>query len=347
MNFYTFNFKQVSKSKIWVAFFLLLHILIIFIVFLINFKININEYFNHSYGNGAFKIKANERYYKPNLFYKNYSSFDTILIGPSSTGYVNTKSSKKYNIFNFSLTALTLDEVPVLINFADINSQGKIKNIFLGLHFYMVDLNENDRLKNKILKDYLSKHRSIKNFYFEITNADGFKQYIDNFLNINNKNGFYLKGQDYKQLDRNYLNNFNFNITNNQKIIDEFERFTYDSKYKDYLKEIVKFNKHKSFIVYLEPVAKPYLQFIIKNKPVEFQRWLNESLEVFGEILVPEVKNEWTENYKNYFIDFRHYYPAVGEELIKNIEDHMFSNKFKLINKNNVNNYIADLKKSM
>ena len=101
-------------------------------------------------------------------------------------------------------------------------------------------------------------------------------------------------------------------------------------------------NLDKRVYVFIAPVAKPYMDLILKRRYESYSKWLKETVEVFDHILVYPYPNNLSNSYLTKFIDNRHYTPTVGQVMVNSMFGGSDGNHI-VLNRDNLEIYLDSL----
>ena len=333
------------NSKKWVFMSFLTSAICLFSIIVVVYLFNLNYYFNHNYL-GLAKFSGDERKYKVNYIENNQNSYDSILLGSSSTSFINENDFDDFKVFNFSVSGMIPIEYSQAIKYLESKNNKEIKNIFLNIEFFTSNHNEVKRIKKTVNIDYISEKEEYDYLIKELLNLTALKKII-----IRSTNFFEPKGETYYSRWDNihhHINNLNKSTVNhriNKGIkahILELKKYKYNSNYKNELMELKNHNLDKIFYTFITPVAKPYMDLIITERFNSYVRWLEETIEVFNNVYIYPYSNRITDNYLETFRDNRHYNSSTGSEIVNDMFNES-NNKYILLTRENLNEYIAGL----
>jgi hypothetical protein len=90
-------------------------------------------------------------------------------------------------------------------------------------------------------------------------------------------------------------------------------QYAYREGLKQLLTDLRDSNKGSRLLVYTTPVSEPYFCVMVKeNRLPDYERWLREMVEVFGQVWHFEYLHSTARDYENTFSDGHHFYPWVG-----------------------------------
>ena len=303
---------------------------------------NYNYYFNHNALN-INKFQPDERKYKTNYLNNNENNYDSILLGSSSTTYINENYFEKFKVFNYSVSGMIPLEYQHAIKHLESKNKGDIKNIFIALEFFTSNYNEVTRINKFNIGHYILESEDNLYVLKELLNLASLRNIIADNVRTGDFEKYYIRWGNVH-----HTKIFNEKLVSEKikagikKHTKEFAAYTYHMRYKDELLSLKKNNSNKNFYIIITPVAKPYMDLILKNKFQSYIAWLEETVEVFESIYIYPYSNSITNNYLTNFKDNRHYYPIVGKEIVDSIFNEN-DNELILLTKNNIGSYLSDL----
>lgn len=261
-----------------------------------------------------FIISSNERNIKTAYLSNNRGIFDAVLIGSSRSSYIDASKYKKYNMFNYSVSGISIDEYLPYLKFFE-KTQGLPKLIILSLDFY----NSNENYENvfkpdeiiscgesklKILLDYMK----IKNAYVSLnmlaSEPDNYKIYYTRQL---------IKKRSVEE---------DCSLTDEviKKTIlesrSDFKKYTMRKDYKEKLIQVRESFPHSTIVVLICPIYSSLTQAINQMVgPLDYQNWISEIQTVFSHCYDFNKDSVIVNNPKNFF-DASHFYPFLGDKIL-------------------------------
>ena len=339
MNFFISIFKKrVTYQKFlkYVAFF---SISLLLLCGLVNYVVDPLWIFNHNNKLNSKQLSFNERQQKTNYLYFNKIKYDNVLIGSSRTTYINPNAfSTLGKTFNYAVNGLLPYEYKVLLDNFNVINGSEPKYIILGLDFFSTNKNRN-KTKNEInyIENTLSPLYPLEGLF----NGDSLK-YSFRTLKIQSK----TKKAYYDRFNIKYIDKFDKNIIEKKvKVgfsIENQKNYVYDDKLKDEYLLLKKRYQHSKFIIFITPVI---MDGLSKYKEADLNKyyflWLNELIEVFGEVHTFMYPNSVTTDIYNFF-DPSHFFPDVGDKIASSIVlNRNINSDFGIkLNKDNINWFI-------
>jgi hypothetical protein len=334
------------KKKIWVYKSIYILIISLSVIAITLYLYNSNYYFNHNLLN-INKFTPNERKYKTNYLNKKENNYNSILLGSSSTSYINENDFDKFIVYNYSVSAMIPSEYQYAISHLDKNNKKRVKNIFIAIEFFTTNYNEVTRLKDLNIENYILESQEHTYFIKELLNISTLKHILENILSPIEYETYYTRWENihHAQVLNEKIVNERIIVGINKRHIRELQKYKYYSHYKDELLSLKKNNLTKQFYIFITPVAKPYMDLILRTRFKSYVKWLKETIEVFGSIYIHPYSNSITNNYLKHFTDNRHYLPSTGKEIINSMfnKKDKYDKNYNLLTKESINLYINKL----
>lgn len=320
---------------------------------LLNYFIDPLWTFSHTNFFNAKQRDFNERHQKSNyLFFNRMQNYNGILLGSSRSTFIQQTDFKGMDIFNYAMNSMWPFEYEHYINFAK-NIKGKdLDYIIIGADFYgtmnPIDLNFKEPAY------YLTQTQSSFYRYKMLFNLDILQQSLKTIkLNILNKSKiFYDRNVIKYQLTVNnseFIKRYTTNIIRHTSTFTD-SKYVYNNNYIDILKKIKSQNPNSKFIVFTSPISADLFASIMlyTNRLNEYHQWLNNLIDIFGEVYCFMGINSITINLNNY-PDDDHFYPYIGGYIANKLSlypNEQIPNDFGiLLNKSNITYYINEQKK--
>lgn len=342
------------NNKKWVKIFLASSLLGIVLTASINFIVDPLWSFDHSNPFNAQQKGFDERQQKTNYIKaRGLSKYEGILLGSSRTVFINQNDFENMRIYNYSLNGMMPYEYKGYIDYVKKIKKDDFKYMIIGLDFFGTDITVSKKVKSPEFyinnaEDFLYRYQnllSIDNLKISYKNIRySLRDHLDHYSRDNVK--FKLKETEQKRI-QNYTRNLKKHTLGFMN-----EKYKYNPKYIDILKQVKEENPKTKIIVLTPPVTADLLASIMKNsnRINEFERWLKEVIEVFGEVHHFMSINTITTNLQNYFDD-DHYYPYIGTLLANKLsgkENEDIPNDFGIVlNKSNIDKYMGIFKKQL
>lgn len=342
------------NSKKWIKILLILCVLGVGFVAGINYLVDPLWTFSHSNKFNAKQQGFDERQQKTNYIYnKKFDNYDGILLGSSRTTFFNQNDFVNMNIYNYASSSMYPYEYKEYIDFSKKINGSELKYIIIGSDFYGTKIPKDIKFENP--EFYINNTTSFMYKYKMILSLDALKNSMKNiknsFFGINlfydrNNIKYQTKVSESERLDR-YTKNL-------RRHTDDLSgpKYIYNDEYVNILKQIKAENPNSKFIIFTSAVTSDLLVSIIKNgkRMDEYERWLKELIEVFGEVNHFMTINTITKNLENY-PDDDHAYPEIVKLIankISRVENTKIPKDFGiLLTKENVDEHLSNLRKQI
>jgi hypothetical protein len=337
------------KAKKWINLFIIFSFLTILFIVSINYIIDPLWTFSHSNKFNNNQDGFDERQQKSNFIFNNgLKDFDGILLGSSRSTFINQNSFKNMKIYNYALNAIKPNEYKDYINFAKKNKD--FEYIIIGLDFFGTNLLTEAKIEKP--QYYINTTQSPFYKYKMLLSLSTFKKSFKNIENsLFGEKVFYDRNNIKYQLvvsEAERIKNYSMNIISQTSNFSD-TKYIYNNEYMNILKELKKENPNTKFIIFTSAITSNLLVSILKDEKRinEYERWLKETLEIFGEINHFMTINSITRNLNNY-PDADHAYPNIVSLIAKKISEKNSAEIPKdfgiLLTKENINNYLEGLK---
>ena len=259
---------------------------------------------------------VNERQQKINYMTYNKMKYNGVVLGSSRATYFDTTVFPSNKIlYNISFNGGILPEYKSYLDYFDKRNEGQIEYIYLGLDFfqYLTYYNSADIADNYI-KNTKDKLYRIKTLMSADTLTYSLYPYMFSQQYLVREGGYKVTNE--KMLDKDKKKRINEHL--NSLYIKNFY-----PPYKETLFEIKNAYPNAKFIVFTTPEPKTLLNHLMHNKRLyyEYEKWLKETLEVFGKIHHFDYLNEVTLNEEKYFLDTHHLTTNSTNYIIYNLEN--------------------------
>jgi hypothetical protein len=341
-------------SKRWIRVWLST-IMLIPIVGFVNYIVDPNWTFNHSNIFNSKQKGFNERQQKTNYIYFNWQdNLQGVLLGSSRSTYMDQNEFHNMNIYNYSVNSMLPDEYNEYINFVKKINGKELKYIVLGIDFFGTNAIKGT-LEFQSPEFYIINTTSGLYRYRMLFSLDTLRFSFKNIKNMyRNSQHYYTRDNVHyrgKVDEAERLKNYKVNL---KKHTNTFigENYLYDMRYKGVLNKLKAENPNTKFIVFTTPISADLLVSVIKNgkRINEFERWLNETIDVFGEVHHFMTINSVTRDLQNY-PDDDHFYPQIATLLANKIsgkENKKIPKDFGMIlNKDTVSRYLIQFKRQI
>ncbi|MFT5661972.1 MAG: hypothetical protein ACI9TV_002620 [Sulfurimonas sp.] len=327
-------------SKKWILSTLLAILITISSIIGFNFFMDPLWTFNNEHKFNQYQKGGRERQQKSDALYFRNHKYDTLIFGSSRTAFLN---QHKFNdsTFNYSSSDMQPNEYIHYLDFAINKAKQPIKTVYIGLDFFgalsyqptastkyksILEEIEKPFYRYKLLSSLDTIDYATKNFKYYFKKS--YMKYTYNYVKTS------------RPIAKHTLQDYNKAI---QGDIDLFTRdrykYPYDESYKDIIFKLVSKYKNIKFIAYTTPVSEKHFKNIIHNDLYEtYEKWLQDSVSVFGEVSHFMYVNEMATNAHLYFMDSHHgyaeTYECITSDLLK--RQSRCPKIMMLINKNNL-----------
>lgn len=340
------------NKKRWVYSYLSYLSILLAIVFFINFFIDPLWFSSDENKFNKVQKGYDERLAKTNFIYNNkLNDFNGLLFGSSRTTHINQSDFKFNNmkIYNYATSSMDIWEYDRYIEFAKKVKGSDFKYIIIGLDFY-----NTNKFKDKSVSNpeyYINKVQETNYYIKSNLSYDSLEKSVRNIK-------YSLKGKD-KYYDRD--NNHNIKVSENDFPIEDLNRqlkfygkkvneesYEWDDNYSKYLRILKEHNPNTTFILFTSPVMSELTYLIVeKNKRLnEYKKWLENTINIFGNVYHFMYFNEITNNINNY-LDIGHYYQKIGKLIAHDVSvdsDKIFGLN---LNKDNLNEFFLDFENDL
>lgn len=277
--------------------------------------------FEHEHQLNQYQRGRKERQQKSNALYFRSEKYDTLIFGSSRTTYMNPyKWDRK--TFNYAVSDMQPNEYSAYLNFAITKAKQPIKRVIIGLDFFgaltyaPLISKEPALILDKITEPFYR--------YKLLLSIDTLS-----YTNLNIQNSF---KKPYGKYRYNYIKTSppksNTNLKNYEKRIKgNLETYirdryckTYNEMYKGIILNLIASNPDIEFILFTTPLSSQHFETLLsQNLYPQYERWLQESVDIFGTINHFMYLSELTKNANLYFQDSNHGYDTTYECLTNEI----------------------------
>lgn len=311
-----------------------------------NFYIDPLWNFLHAHEYNDFQYAADERQLKTNYVAHRPFQYDSLLIGSSRITYIDENSFQKEKVYNYSLSALHVEELEDYIKYAEEKNGAPFQKIYLELYFNSF----NKKLATPPPMppaDYIASAEDAMEPITSLFSKNTFDIALENFESskINHYDGprsynrFNVAQTTYPndhldKLWKEFVNNFS--KPDNQ-------HFVQVEGYKETLIQLTQAFPDSEFFVFTELIPAKRLQYTLQNEAyfVAYQQWIRQLVEVFDTVYSFHRVNEVTLN-EDYFFDWLHYYPVVGDMIVESLENPEKSSIMTIVTQENVEDYLKN-----
>lgn len=264
-----------------------------------------------------------ERQQKTNRMYYQPFSYDTILLGSSRSTYVDQHQFDQMNVYNYSVSNMSIREYDTFLAFAKEQSEEPVQRVILGLDFFKSSVQESS--KPYSLTNYETKLEDPLYRFKNLLSLDTFKYSWSNAR---------MSWKDEVSLERVYSRE---NVASARKISQEeldentkekIERFkeefygdsyVYNPRYKEFLQIFNERHPEVEKIVYTTPISMELFDALVETGHLsDYEQWLRDLVEVYGGVYNFMYPNDVTNDLSNYF-DGHHFYSETGTKIAERI----------------------------
>lgn len=346
MNFSISIFKHLYSYRNFVRCVLIVCFTMLSLIGIVNYVIDPLRMFSHKNRFNEKQLDFDERQQKTN--YLKFVAipqniyFDSILLGSSRTTYINQNHFEGLHVFNYAANSLSPYEYDKFIDYFTKTINKEPKNIILGIDFFGTAIEKNqlftqDNHLTKTLEP-LYKFKTLLNLKLAKYSIRNIKQSSKSSKPYYTRDNikFLPDSQNYKPKKRQEI----------EKHFFKFKNYQFDEHLKDEYIKLKNTYVNSHFIIYTSPVTCLQLQEYEKNNYLEYYfRWLQELVEVFGEVHHFMYPNSITNDVNNFF-DATHMLPKTGDYIAQYITKHQKFRDFGItLTKDNIEQFITDYPK--
>ncbi len=314
-----FNWKK------WNIFVLLIFFLSISSVFLLNYFVDPLWCFNHSII-GCYQRGFDERQQKTNWLTFHDVDFDTVIFGDSRVTYMDPQKMPN-PAFNYSSSSMKPVEFPEYLRYASARSKSPISVVVIGMSFHQTNGSTENTFERP--EFYIEKSKSIGyrwksllsaklSFYsFSAIRAELEKDPHNLYIR---KSKVLFGKQMILPIPRKH---FEKELTEQLEI---YRTRAYGDTYQymdnlEFFREMLKEFPKSRFLVFTTPVSYHLIRLLVEQGLFpDYERWLRDLVDIFGEIWHFMYFNEITLDDRN-FKDAHHSSHKVAEIIISKISD--------------------------
>lgn len=289
-----------------------------------NYYIDPMWLFNHENDKNSMQVVIDERQQKTNhIHFSRDFDYDTLLIGSSRSTYINQHDFTGMNVYNFAVSDMSVREYDSFIEFAKEEKGSEFKNIIIGVDFFKTSTEQSSEAKS--LQPNIDRVNEPFYRYKSLLSFD-MLEYSKRNMELSEAGDIVLdRSYDRENVaSAKHISPESTKIQTEEKIQkfrDVFygETYEYNPQYKEILQEIKDHNPNTNFIVFTTPISSALFDALVdEGREPDYQQWLADIEDVFGEVHNFMGYNEITTNPNNYF-DGHHFYPEVGTMIAKKL----------------------------
>lgn len=284
--------------------------------------------FDHAHRFNSIQAGFNERQQKTNHLTFTKQQYRSLVLGSSRVTYIDQHEFGHGPTYNYAVNNMPPYEYADYIDYAVKCNGQEFQVIYIGLDFYCT--NANLTLPNRF---------EDPQFYIQTASKFGYR-----FWNLLSFDALEYSWQNLQSSRAGLPINFAYDRHNvktlqpttpqekEQRIAANLEWYGKEAYGGDYqyndikaiLQSLRDSHPNTRFVVFTTPIAEPLYQEMIKaGRLPDYQRWLRDCTEVFGQVYDFTTPNSVTRNLE-FFYDASHVYPAVGTWIahrISGVED--------------------------
>lgn len=281
-----------------------------------NYWIDPMWHYAHAHEFNDVQKVINEREQKTAELLFQEEEYDTILIGSSRSTYIPPKSFGDWNVYNFSVSNLSMREYQSMIQYTEDISNQPIERYIIGVDFFKSSEQEASiprsivNFENKI-KGSFYRTKSLLSLDLLEYSIDNYQLSRDNLISedrlYNRENTAFAKKLTEQQIQEETAD----------KIIrfkDVFygENYIYYTKYKEIMAKVNQTGSSSEKIIYTTPISTELFTALVETGLLDdYEIWIRDLVDVYGGVWNFMYPNTVTNDITNYF-DGHHFYPEVG-----------------------------------
>lgn len=277
--------------------------------------------FSHKNGVNAVQWGFDERQQKTNWMVFHPFDFNGLLLGSSRVTAINSHHFLKSKVFNYAASAMKPNEFEGFIENAKKIKGGEFEVIYLGLDFFAT--NRLHQPSNGVPDQYLA--TAVQPLYRLnlLLSFDSYKK---------SKTNLWKPKDDYCDCyDRALVKTLANRPAEEQRAAAEQDvqsyvkrmsdgAYAYDESQLDAFRQLQRQNPNTKFVVFTTPESRPIYEAMTQiGRLPDYQRWLRDLVDIFGEVYDFMGDNSITREPLNY-VDGTHFVPAVGDVIADRLE---------------------------
>lgn len=314
---------------------------------LFNYTIDPLWCFNHDNRWNGEQVGFNERLLKTNMITFRDFHCRGLLIGSSRVAVLNQNDFTGVDAFNYAAATMVPDEYEGYIRYARKRNGEGFSTILIGVDFFGSNANYKKSFEHP--EHFIDSTNSFLYRYKMLMAYDTLRFAKNNLL----AGGSTVRGT----YDRCNIRTPKIRTREMRESLvrDQFVWFTavgygkqyrYDERLKDKLLRLKAENPGARFVVFTTPVSKPLFCLMVRlNRLPDYERWLRDLVDVFGEVYNFMDLNSVTRDYLRTFSDCDHLFPETGTLLahrVLGIPDQSLPPDFgKLVTRRNIEKTIS------
>lgn len=274
----------------------------------LNYYVDSYWSFNHSHIFEEYQRGNRERQQKSNALFFRDQKYNTVIFGSSRTAYMD-QNTWDDTTFNYAASDMQPSEYKPYLDFAINEAKQPIKRVIIGLDFFggleyaspvssqsdsILSIISSPLYRYKLLLSRDALDYSIKNIKYYFTQPT--QKYNSENIKISQRN-INVTEEEYLKSIQGGLEGY---------VRDRYS-YPYDMTYKETIQNLINSYPDIEFIVFTTPVSKVHFNTIqSSNLYTLYERWIEESVEVFTKVHHFMYLNELTSSPYLYFLDSNH-----------------------------------------
>ncbi|MBO0961650.1 hypothetical protein J1P26_18245 [Neobacillus sp. MM2021_6] len=265
-----------------------------------------------------------ERLLKTHSITFNPKNYSAVLLGSSRVTYMN-EHEFPMKTYNYAVSSMLVEEYDPYLTYAEEKIGKHFDTVFIGLDFWGTNVNR-PKVQSKDLNTYI---KEMDKPFYRVKKLFSFNTFEYAKQNFNSSkqnkilfNSFRTYNRDNVATAKAVTNEEKAKFFHDFEVEQEKEIYKYDNSYKEMLMQLKKSHPENKFVVFLTPVAEArwQIEFQTTEKWSDYQRWITDVVDVFGECINFMTPNSVTKDNNNFY-DTQHAYPEIGTLMIKRISD--------------------------
>jgi hypothetical protein len=304
--------------------------------------------FNHANDYNDRQMWFSERQQKTNYINTHPMGYDSLLMGTSRATYINQRFFKESRVYNYSLSALHIDDYKKYIDYASKKNGKPFKTIYIELYINSYNLLQGNTTAAP--ETFFEQAKKPFYRYTSLFSLDTLEHSIDNYKI--SKANYYDGPRSYTRSNEVQVDHV---TVEHEKLWPEVKTqisrgwMRYDPDFKAKLQAIKDAYPDTKFVVFTDPVPAQRFDLILafESHREAYYRFISEIVDVFGEVYSTQGHTAITNDLNNY-MDWLHYYPNVAERIVQALENPTeHPDVVRIVNQANKAKYFEQLKAEM
>ena len=303
----------------WVKIYMTITLSVIALFALFNYTIDPLWTFCHSNRYNNAQPGFDERQLKTNrAYFCGLKQYNALLLGSSRVTYINQHDFKTMQVFNYSGVSMYPIEYKGWIDQAKKIKGGPFKTIIIGVDFWGSNAGpfaQQQMSNTPPPSHYLDTTKSFLYRYKMLFTMDTLDRSIESIEHSTNPGTTdYTRDNVKKTIKVSAARKQNAVNTQISLYRNRFYGggYRYNTKMKAYFERLKRENPDTRFIIFTTPIAADLFRILVEsgNLP-DYERWMTQLVDTFGEVYDFMGVNTITDNPENY-ADLHHFYPSIG-----------------------------------